>query len=47
MREKTDILILRVIINNLCNLSNEKSQYSFILSYRRVGEQVSEKVLNK
>ena len=39
------------MIKNLCNVSNEKTQYSFILDYRDVGEKVlgegGERGLNK
>ena len=39
------------MIKNSCNLSNEKTQYSFILNYRGVGEEVlgkgSKRSLNK
>ena len=39
------------MIKNLCNLSNEKTQHSFILNYRDVGEgmwgEVAERHLNK
>ena len=32
----TDISILKVMIKNLCNLSNGKTQYLFILNYKSV-----------
>ena len=35
----TNTLIIKVIIKNLCNLSNEKNDYSFILNYKGVGEE--------
>ena len=40
------------MIKNFCNLSNEKTQYCFILNYRGVGEEVwgkggGERGLNK
>ena len=30
--KKTDILILNIMIKNLCDLSNEETQYSFTLN---------------
>ena len=38
--KKTDMLILKVMIKNLCNLSDEKTQYCFIANYRGVGKEV-------
>ena len=28
-----------MMIKNLCNLSNEKTQYFFVLKYRGIGEE--------
>ena len=38
--KKTDILILKMMINNLCHWSNQKTQYSLIINYRGAGEEV-------
>ena len=38
--KKTDILVLKMMINNLCHLSNQKTQYSLILNFRGAGEEV-------
>ena len=38
--KKTAILIIKVMIKNLCNLSNEKTEHSFYLNYKGVGEVV-------
>ena len=37
---KTDVLILKVMIKNLCHCFCTKTQYSFTLDYRGVGEKV-------
>ena len=38
--KKTAILIIKVMIKNLCNLSNEKTQHSFYLNHKGAGEEV-------
>ena len=41
------MLMLNVMIKNLCNSSNEKTQYSFILKQRCWERGVGERGLNK